>query len=324
MTETTVLHGVRDAVVVVDADGAVVAANDDFREWPGARLDDQLGGSLWSSVAPARVSQRKIVLASVLSTRRPTSFVDQVAGRWARVTVLPVSGESEPERVAFIYRDIDAQVRAEEELKRLRLRVLTVQEEERRAISQNLHDELGQNMTTLLMQLRSLGELTATDPAVARAVRDATVQAETLSKRMRQVFYRVRPPALADADLRQALSDYCTATAQASGLRIDFDADTSIPVLDGTRATALYRLLQEGLNNARKHARAQSVWVSLGVDSSGVYLAVEDDGVGFDVSVVRPGMGLSGLRERFALLAGELQVDTHPGGGTRLTGVLPT
>jgi signal transduction histidine kinase len=324
MTGLAVVCDVDDAVVVVDRHGAVVDANERFRTWPGGPHIEEGSGSLWAAVAPERVSQRKIVLANVLATGRPTCFVDHVAGRWARISVQPVPGSQTIDRVAFVYRDVDAQVRAEEEVKRLRLRVLTVQEEERRAISQNLHDELGQSMTTLLMQLRPLGDLAASSPELAGRIREATSQAETLAKRMRQVFYRIRPPALRDTDLLQALSDYCTATAHASGLRIDFDADDSVPVLEGARATALYRLLQEGLNNARKHARAQSVWVSLSVDSGWVYLAVEDDGIGFEEASVRAGMGLSGLRERFALIAGELQIDTRLGGGTRISGSVPT
>lgn len=324
MAKLPMIQTFDDAVVIVSRDGVVLHVNEHFQDWLGeGPIEVRPGSSIWSAVAPERVSQRKIVLAHVLASGESSRFVDQIRGRWTQVLMHPVSTEPQDQQVAFIYRDIDDQVRAEEEVKRLRLRVLTIQEEERRAISQNLHDELGQGMTALLMQLRSLAHVASSSPELAAGIREVTTHVETLTKRMRQIFYRIRPPALRNTELVQALADYCAATAHASGLRIDFDADEAIPDLDGEESTALYRALQESLNNTIKHAGAESAWVTLGLEGSSMYLSVEDDGRGFDALVVRPGLGLSGLKERFEMVAGDVQVDSRPGGGTRITASVP-
>lgn len=321
---TTLLHDPDDDVLVVDLDGIVLSAAGRFSGWPDGSAEHLPGTSLWSAVNTERVNQRRIVLSQVASTAEPVCFVDQLHGRWVRTTVIPVGGgASEIQKVAFLHRDIDAHVCAVEELKRLRLRALTMQEDERRAISQNLHDELGQGVTAVLMQLRALAARTPVSPEVATTLREVTAQMETLAKRMRQLFYRVRPPALHDTDLAQALADYCGTTAQASGLAIDFDAEAELPVLDETRAACLYRLLQEGLNNTIKHAHARAVWVSLGFDEDTISLAVEDDGIGFDTDAVSDGMGLPGMFERLAMLGGGVQIDSRPGKGTRITGTVP-
>lgn len=323
MTGSMPVDGVEDASLVVDRDGVIIQVSESFWPWPTNLAPAAAGASMWTAVAPERMSQRKFVLAEVLSTGRAARFVDRVHGRWAQVSVSPLLNGSKEAHVRFVYRDIDVQVRTEEELKRLRLRVLTIQEDERRTISQNLHDELGQGMTALLMQVRALKDVAPTSPELTARVGDATAQVELLTKRMRQIFYRIRPPSLEDTTLAEALADYCVATAHSSGLRIDFDAEAQLPTLDGAKATAVYRLLQESLNNTIKHARAASVWVSLGVEGDAMYLAVEDDGRGFDDGATRPGMGLTGIRERFEMLEGEVQVDSRPGAGTRISGSVP-
>jgi two-component system sensor histidine kinase DegS len=154
-------------------------------------------------------------------------------------------------------------------------------------------------------------------------LRDATLQVETLTKRMRQIFYRLRPPPLHSTPLPEALRDYCASFSQATRLRIDFHADEALPTVEGSPATALYRLLQECLNNVVKHAGATSVWVNVGCDDGSMSLSVEDDGAGFDARAVPDGIGLNGMRERFAMLDGDVRVESERGRGTRVSGCVP-
>ncbi|GAA0991026.1 sensor histidine kinase [Subtercola frigoramans] len=315
--------GFDDSVVIVDSSGQVLEVNDHFRIWPGHAAVPGASADFWSSEAAAPLVQRRFLLANVATAGGVTRLVERVSGRWARISIHRIEPENRESPLAVVYRDIDSVVSAEEELKRLRLKILTIQEDERRAISQNLHDELGQGMTALLFTVRALDDVAPASPELSRAVRDATAQVELLTRRMRQIFYRIRPPSLRDASLPEAMADYCATTAQSSGLKILFDAEDAIPAMDGAKATALYRLLQEGLNNAIKHASAQSVWVTLGTDADSVYIAVEDDGRGFDKESSSAGIGIAGLRERFSMLEGDSHVDTRPGGGTRLSGSVP-
>jgi signal transduction histidine kinase len=299
MNDNEVLEALGESFVVVDPEGAVEYTSARFAEWPGA------------------LPRLRAIVVSIADDD-PLEFVEQLWERWARVTVRRLASGG----FLVLVRDIDAEVRAREEVKRLRLRVLTVQEDERRAISQNLHDELGQGMTALALQVGGLME-GVDDPQLAQSLVATRSQVELITKRMRQLFYRIRPPGLHDDSLSVALGDYCRSIAHSSGLGVIFDAVPELPTLDGAEATALYRLLQEATTNVIKHAAAESVWVSLTTEDDAVSLAVEDDGEGFDPRVRASGIGLAGLRERFEMLGGELVVDSRIGSGTRISGSVP-
>lgn len=310
----------REAMVVVDAAGRIRSIGDEFADWADAGTLPDIGDVAWASSSATVITQRQLVLNRVLSSKQSLSFIEKIGHRWASVTAYGCD-LAEKRTVAFVYRDIDREVNADDELKRLRLRILTVQEEERRAISQQLHDELGQGMTVLLMLIRGFAEQAEAESVRSRA-REAASQVEALTKRMRQIFYRIRPPSFEDSSLADAIADYCTSTAHSTGLTIDVDAEPDLPRLEGMQATAMYRLLQEAITNAVKHSDCTQLWVSLSRERDGVCLSVEDDGQGFNMTDVKYGMGLSGLIERFALLEGDLQVDARPRGGTRLSGYL--
>jgi len=310
----------REAMLVVDSQGQVLHAGEELLDWLGGRPVPEPGEDAWTGLPASVVTQRRLVLSRVASSGTSVSFTERVADRWACVSAHRLTAGGGP-AVAFLYRDADREIEADEELKRLRLRILTVQEEERRAISQQLHDELGQRMTVLLMLVRGLTDLGDIDAARGKA-REAASQVEALTKRMRQIFYRIRPPSFEDSSLIDAVSDYCASTACTTGLAIDVDAEDDLPRLEGMHATALYRLLQEAITNAVRHSACTHLWVSVSRERDGVSLSVEDDGSGFDTATVKQGMGLSGLSQRFAMLSGDLQVDSRPRGGTRLTGYL--
>lgn len=310
----------REALLVVDSSGHIRHLGDEMADWVGPGAMPGIGDPAWGGSSASVITQRRLVLNRVLASKQSLSFIERIGDRWASVTAHGLELADSP-AVAFVYRDINREVNADEELKRLRLRILTVQEEERRAISQQLHDELGQGMTVLLMQVRGVVDLAQTDDVRSRAL-EAAGQVEALTKRMRQIFYRIRPPSFEDSSLVDAIADYCASTAHSTGLTIDVDAEPDLPRIEGMRATALYRLLQEAVTNAVKHSGCTHLWVSLSRERDGVCLSVEDDGYGFNMTDVKYGMGLTGLTERFALLEGDLQVDARPRGGTRLTGYL--
>lgn len=293
----SVLDLMNESFAVVDASGSVRYASAAFTSWPRK--------------VPSRISA---VLTS-LTGGESLTFVEKLDERWSRVSIWPM--ESDDYLVHF--KDEDDLVRAQEEVKRLRLRVVTVQEDERREISQNLHDELGQGMTVLGMRLAALMNR-VDDKELRDELLDARRQVDLVTKRMRQLFYRIRPPALEDDSLSVALSDYCASTSHASGLPILFEAEPALPTLATAEATALYRLLQESLTNAIKHARAQSVWVALALDEESISLSIEDDGVGFDPGARSGGIGLAGMRDRLDMVGGSLLIDSRPGSGTRIVG----
>lgn len=212
-----------------------------------------------------------------------------------------------------------------EQLRRLTQQVVATQEEERRRLSRELHDELGQVLTVLKIGLELLlGDLPPDTPDLKRAVVEAVDLADGLIGQVRNLAYDLRPPALDTLGLNPALERFSRDFAQRTKLDIDYTG-TKLPPLSETVSLTLYRLLQEALTNVIRHAQAQKVEIVLDYDGEEVILSVTDDGQGFDIHTTlaalnRPqGMGLLGMRERVELLGGSLEIDAKPGRGTRLT-----
>lgn len=218
--------------------------------------------------------------------------------------------------------EIAERQRVEQERTRLMTRLVFAQEDERRRIARELHDQLGQHLTALRLTLETLK---------TRAVEQAEfrVQIETLQELARQldedVSFRVwelRPVAVEDVGLRAALTNFAHNWSKhfAIGLRMHTSGSTD-GRLPPQVETMLYRLAQEALNNVAKHARATQVDVVLEHNAESLSLIIEDNGIGFDPSdaeTIGGGLGLMGMRERAALVGADLQIESMRGGGTTI------
>lgn len=199
-----------------------------------------------------------------------------------------------------------------------------VREDERRRISREIHDELGQTLTALKMEItlarNSCGDAA---PEVARRIADMTRLIDSSIDAVRAIAADLRPGVL-DLGFAAAAEWQVQEFARRTGIPCEADLDDADIVLDDTRATALFRILQESLTNVVRHARATRVRVTLRRDDRNVYLSVEDNGVG--VTPARGAartFGLLGMRERATILNGELHVEAPPGGGTRIRVSIP-
>jgi signal transduction histidine kinase len=194
------------------------------------------------------------------------------------------------------------------------------QEDERRRIARELHDQLGQQLTALRLTLETIKA-----QSVERT--ELRVQVETLLELARQLdediafrLWELRPTVIEDVGLRAALTNYVHAWSKHFGIpaRLHTTPATEQRMTPEIETT-LYRLAQEALNNVAKHARAGHVDVVLARTAGSLSLIVEDNGVGFDVSTLeKPGrrFGLIGMRERAALVDADLQIESTPGRGT--------
>ncbi len=218
-------------------------------------------------------------------------------------------------------KEIVERASAESERQEVLGRIVTAQEEERRRISRELHDEIGQHLTALMLGLKSL-EQEATNAAIAKKVRELQWITETVGKEVHEVALGLRPTALDDLGLAQALSHYAEDWSVKSGIPVEFFHGG----FDGGRLpaeveTALYRIVQEALNNILKHAGATRVSIILERKNDRGVAIVEDNGRGFDFESLadpqaRRRLGLRGMEERAALVNGELKVESTPGQGT--------
>jgi two-component system sensor histidine kinase UhpB len=245
--------------------------------------------------------------------------------RWIEHSCLPVYGKGGKwlgRRASN--RDITDRKLAEEQMHRLASQLITIQENERLNIARDLHDEIGQAMAVLGFNLNTLlAEAPPEQVSLQERIHECIQILDTTTEHLRQIAYQLRPPALDTLPLSQTLQGLCLSFNRQCPLKINFSAEDKIPSLPDTFALSFYRLAQEGLTNAVKHAQASSAWVSLDYDQGLVSLQVEDDGQGFNPQTTPLGIGLQGLRERFQMLGGSVDIESAPGKGTRLDGYLP-
>lgn len=220
---------------------------------------------------------------------------------------------------------LDRLARNEREFRRLGRAVWRVQEDERRRLARELHDGVGQNLTAIKHRLAAL---VAAMPEQRKDVRDAleatiALCGDTLED-TRELSRLLRPPILDDLGLEAALSWLARSQSDASGLDISVDI-RPLPALDTDLQTLLFRVAQEALNNAAKHAQARTVLIRMVAHNGLLQLHVADDGRGCDpeVALRSGGSGLGGMRERLRLYDGHLELRSAPGEGTRLRAVVP-
>jgi signal transduction histidine kinase len=209
----------------------------------------------------------------------------------------------------------------QQELKELSARLVSAQEEERRSISRELHDEVGQSLSALLMEA---GNAAANvPPAQVRQHVDSIKRlAEASVNIIRNMTLLLRPSMLDDFGLVPALEWQAREVSKRTGIRVQVAAADSAGELPDALKTCIYRVVQEALHNCARHAQAHAVRVVVRQEESKIVLSVEDDGRGFDSRRVR-GLGLVGMEERVRHLGGVFHIRSIPGEGTKVDVELP-
>jgi signal transduction histidine kinase len=213
-------------------------------------------------------------------------------------------------------------------LRQLTDRLESAKEEERSHISRELHDEFGQTLTAAKLNLQMLRSVTA-DSAVAQRLEDSVTMIDGMIRQARNIALGLRPPLLDEAGLVAALDHHLEALAGRSGVRIEFDAANGGARIPPEMNVTVFRLVQEAVNNALRHAQASNIRVTLSEDANALQLVVEDDGIGFDREAVAQRtkrgehLGLLGMTERVRSAGGELLLDSRPGSGSRIEVRIP-
>jgi signal transduction histidine kinase len=215
------------------------------------------------------------------------------------------------------------------ELQHLSAKLLNAQEEERRTIARELHDEVGQALLAIKVELAVAHRTPGVEnAAVQAALDDARAIADGVLHTVRDLSHLLHPAMLDDLGLAAATAWYLKGFTKRHGLRTELLQDGMEDRLAQEIESAAYRVIQEALTNVAKHAQAHSCRVYLQRLTNTLLVTIEDDGVGFDPAATqsseRPrGLGLVGIRERVAQLGGTLRLESAPGRGTRLTVEVP-
>jgi signal transduction histidine kinase len=210
-------------------------------------------------------------------------------------------------------------------LKALSSQILEIQEKERKKIALDLHDEISQNLAAIRLNLESALKLLEKDPKESQK---KLAQTEELTKeniqKTRDILMDLRPPLLDDFGLTPALRSYLEDFSQKTGIEVEFSSNRILKKIKSEFQTILFRIIQEGLTNVLKHAKAKKIDIDLGQKNSRIYLKIEDNGIGFDVEKVLGqftpsfGMGILGIKERVKLLKGNFVIRSKIDKGTRI------
>jgi two-component system, NarL family, sensor histidine kinase UhpB len=263
-----------------------------------------------------------LIAVNIVLLRRVFEPLERLAAVMRRIDPLEQGRRVELERpvaeVADVYRAFNAMLdRLEEERRTSGRRALMAQEGERRRIARELHDEVGQTLTGVVLQLEGVhraapGELAEQVGLVQETAREGVEQ-------VREIARGLRPQALDEFGLRSALATLAAGFSERSRLQVRHGVSTELPQLEPEQDLAIYRVAQESLTNAARHAGATTVELSLRPLNGSVVLEVRDDGRGItDAQVAGQGVGLGGMRERALLVGGRLTVRRCPEGGTEV------
>ena len=253
-----------------------------------------------------------------------------VAGRWA----LQWGKRGQAPRVLVVNSDITERKRGEEslvlqkeQLRALAERLQSVREEDRKQVARDLHDQIGQILTAIKMDMTwMIRHLPESEVQVLARLRESTQSINDGVKAVRTICSGLRPGVLDDLGLAAAIEWQASDFASRNGIR----CEVSVPLidlhLDGDRATATFRIFQECLTNVIRHAQANTVRVDLSQEDENILLVVEDDGIGFresGASNAFGSLGLLGMKERAQFCGGDVHISSSLGNGTKVTVCVP-
>jgi len=345
-TMRAILNSLMQRIALLGRDGTIVAVNKPWEDFGAQRRQIHVGS--------ARAGDDYLALLEAIPCDDPlprdlargirqvlggeaasfsTEYELALAGapRWFVMRVFPLEGG---EGVIVSHRDITDRMiahialdDAHKQLQGLSKRILAVQEEERRSLSRELHDDVGQSLAALKIGLHRLAR--ELGPEHAEVASECQGIADAVLEKLRRVAQDLRPPQLDQLGLVEALTWLVERQRTATGSRIVVDCDSLAARPAPALESACFRIAQEAMNNAIRHASAKEIRVRLESGDALLKLTVRDDGVGFDREGARRqaarsgSMGLISMEERASLAGGRLRVRSVAGGGTAVTAIFP-
>lgn len=335
-----VLESAAALVLVTDMEGRIVRFNEACRRLSGYSFEDVRGKPAWDALAPPEeadaLKQLYTELAESRAAREHEDYWVARSGRRHLISWHSAVVRESPNAASNVVRvgvDVTAVRRAEEalqesermlrrsqeDLRALTAGLLRVQEEERRRLARELHDDIGQRLAALSIQVELLHRPGGVSPdELERKLRELAKQIEALAEDLRRTAHDLHPFTLAHVRLDSALRAYCEEFSHLRRIKVRFTA-RALPAGAIPPAVALcaYRVIQEALGNIAKHAGVEQAMVSLGVSDKTLHISIRDEGSGFELDQARgKGLGLVSMEERVRHLGGTFSIVPKPGDGT--------
>ncbi len=337
-----IMNAALDAIIMIDTQGRITFWNPQAEKIFGWKENDIMGKRLSETIIPDKYRERhENGLKHYLQTGEGpvlnklieiTSLNSDGKEFPIELSIIPVEQGDEKFFCAFI-RDISGRKRAEEKLKQSHeeLRQLTshlqnIREEERTNIAREVHDELGQQITCIKMDVSWLLKRIKTEDAQEKEkIRAIPELLDHTSKTVRKIATELRPSILDDFGLIEALEWQSGEFEKRSGIKIKFHSEVRDVPIGQRIATSLFRIYQESLTNVARHANATEVLAKISLQDDELVLTISDNGKGFDVtsSGHKKTLGLLGMRERTVMIGGKYEIVSMPGKGTTITVMVP-
>lgn len=295
----------------------------------------QAGLTLAAMLLVLGVIMNRVVISRI---RKLSRLISEISPAGPPQELTQMEGKDEIGLLARSFREMSESLKVHcdeiEEKERLRIslleRLIHSQEEERRTISRELHDQLGQSLSALLLALQTkFGKARSSSSLESNDYRDIESRVSGLIDKVHRLAWQMRPSILDDYGLDMALKRFIEETSKNVDLKIDYQVipPEGIARMPIWLEVTLYRIAQEGINNAVRHAQATNASVILMVRNSTVTLLIEDNGIGFEPEQTSPrsdhGLGLLGMRERAIQSGGTLDVESAPQQGTTIRVTIP-
>jgi len=321
------LNATTDAVVLLDQQGIILDINDTYAKRFHMNTDEMQGLCFWYLLPPEVTEYKMANVKRVFESGEPGRIVEERQGIWHDTIIYPVCNpRGDVTRVAVFARDITNRKRDEEHIRTLTQQLIKAQESERQRIAHDLHDNVAQDLTLLKIGCDTLLD---DQPSASPEIRQKASNLSKILQRsitaVRDMAYDLRPPGLDQLGLVRTAYQYCEEFSEKNGISIDFFAagldDLKIPF---DTEINLYRIIQEGLWNIKKHADAAHVIVRVVASFPNIILRIEDDGKGFDVKTrllaasKEKRMGLRSIQERVSLLEGKMRIQSRSTEGTKI------
>lgn len=245
---------------------------------------------------------------------------------WIHDVVSVIREDGKPKTIRGFMIDITERKQTEEALRDLSGRLITAQEEERRRIARELHDDLNQRMALLSIELEQLGQkMPEKESDLRRRIQNLRTNAQEISTEIHRLSYQLHPFKLDHLGLAAALKSFCEEISASQGLKIEFHYKGFPATLPADVTLSVFRIAQESLRNVTKHSGARRAQVVLDKTDAAVRLTVSDAGGGFDTGsgTMKRGLGFISMRERLRLVGGEISIHSQPGRGTRIDVLVP-
>mgnify|MGYP006292885747 CR=1 FL=1 len=327
-----------DAVFVISPGDRTIRTSNQAVEEIFGYTQDEVSGRNTAFLHVDQESYRRFDELSLPAINREGKFQGRFQMRRKDGSVFPsehtvtefLDSRGQRAGVVSVVRDLSDRVRREERLRQLTDQLVRAQEDERRRIARELHDELGQALTAISLDLAGIDRGLPVDvPAeLLERLEEARALVKEIDDRVNEIALNLRPSLLDDLGLIPALRWYTASFSERTGIAVLTDFQEAGPGLRDDIATALYRIVQEALTNVARHAGASRVTFALQISDHTVELSIDDNGSGFDASGVKnggtlPGIGLIGIQERIHNLGGSLEIHSRPNRGTKVTIHLP-